>query len=82
MPDVSKELKTELEKSVAVLQTLRDEVRVRLHLAGMEAKTQWNDLEPKVEDAVGRAKREVTEATKTVVTETTSAVKKFREALR
>lgn len=30
------------------LRTLADEVRVRLHLAGMEAKDAWAKLEPKL----------------------------------
>ena len=33
------ELKDEVKKGLDQLKTLRDEVRVRLHLAGMEAKT-------------------------------------------
>ena len=38
MNDAKAELKKELEKGVTRLQTLRDEVRVRLHLAGMDLK--------------------------------------------
>jgi hypothetical protein len=46
----------------AQLRTLRDEVRVKLHLAGMDARDRWRELEPevdaalaKIEDATGRA---------------------------
>jgi hypothetical protein len=33
---------------------LADEIRVRLHLAGMEAKDAWKKVEPKVEAFEGR----------------------------
>ena len=33
------------------LKTLRDEIRVDLHLAGMEARRRWEDLEPMARDA-------------------------------
>ncbi|MFO0573868.1 MAG: hypothetical protein U1A78_07725 [Polyangia bacterium] len=33
------------------LQTLRDEIRVRIHLGGMELKEVWRDLEGKIFDA-------------------------------
>lgn len=33
------------------LRTLRDEIRLNLHLAGMEARTRWEDLEPMARDA-------------------------------
>ena len=46
MNETKTELKEELKKSVAALRTLRDEVRVKIHLAGLDAKTEWNKLEP------------------------------------
>lgn len=33
------------------LQTLRDEIRLRVHLGGMELKSLWSDLENKIFDA-------------------------------
>jgi len=51
MAEMKTELKKELEKNLNLLHTLRDEVRVRLHLAGMDLKEQWNKLEPHLEDA-------------------------------
>ena len=45
---------------------IADEIRVRIHLAGMEAKEAWSKLEPRVKDfeqklerAAGRAADEV-----------------------
>jgi hypothetical protein len=40
---------------MASLKTLRDEVMLKLHLAGMDLKTEWEKLEPQVERAVSSA---------------------------
>jgi hypothetical protein len=66
------ELKDEVKKGLEHLRTLRDEVRVRLHLAGMEAKQEWNKLEPHLLD-VEQAAREVAEAVE--------SLKKLRQSL-
>ncbi len=79
MSETTKELKEELDKGVALLLTLRDEVKLKLHLAGMEAKKQWNELEPRVQTAVDAAKH-ATDASHKVVTEAVSALKKFKDS--
>ena len=38
--------KQDFEKAVAQLRTLRDEIKVQLHLASMDAKDAWQKLEP------------------------------------
>jgi len=45
------------------LDTLRDEAKVKLHLAGLELKSEWNRLEPEL-DKVRDAAREATDASK------------------
>ena len=42
------QIREQLHKGLTELQALRDEIRVRIHLATMEAKDSWNDLEPQV----------------------------------
>lgn len=43
-------LKNTLETGLQELKTLRDEIRVKLHLAGQEARSQWEtQIEPHVE---------------------------------
>lgn len=37
------------------LKVLRDEIRVKLHLAGMDVKDQWAKLEPEIEHALASA---------------------------
>jgi TRAP-type C4-dicarboxylate transport system substrate-binding protein len=81
MTETTKELKAELEKSLAMLRTLRDEIRVRAHLATMEVKQRWNDLEPRVQDAVEQAAKDVSETSHTAVKDLTEALKKLRASL-
>ena len=74
------ELKDEVKKGLDHLKTLRDEVRVRLHLAGMEAKEEWNKLEPHLLD-VEQSAREATEASRRAVADAVEKLKKLRESL-
>jgi hypothetical protein len=48
-------LKKEVAAGMTRLQGLRDEVRVRLHLAGMELKDEWAKLEPYLLDIEKKA---------------------------
>jgi hypothetical protein len=74
------ELKDEVKKGLEHLRTLRDEVRVRLHLAGMEVKEEWNKLEPHLLD-VEQAAREASEASRRAVAEAVESLKKLRQSL-
>lgn len=44
------------------LRALRDEVRLKLHLAGMDLKTEWEKLEPQLERALNSAAQVSSEA--------------------
>ena len=44
--DVKNQLKADLEE----LKRMRDEIKVKLHLAGKDAKDKWHELEPKLEE--------------------------------
>jgi predicted nucleic acid-binding Zn-ribbon protein len=80
MSHTSTELKDELKKSLALLQTLRDEVRVKLHLAGMDLKDEWAKLEPHLAK-VEQAAAEASDASRAAVTEAVAKVKKLRDSL-
>jgi len=80
MSDTANELKSELKKSLAQLQTLRDEVRVRLHLATMDLKDQWNKLEPHLAEVEKKA-TEASEASRTLISEAVKRLEKFRASL-
>ncbi len=75
------DLKSELKKGVDLLKTLRDEVKVKLHLAGMEAKDQWAKLEPEL-SKVERAADQATESSKKLLDETLKRLKAIRDSLR
>jgi hypothetical protein len=81
MSDAKAELKKELEKGLTRLQSLRDEVRVRLHLAGMDLKDQWNKLEPHLEDVEKKAE-EASDEAKTLLAEAVKKLEKLRASLR
>ena len=80
MSDKTNELKKELEKGLSTLHTLRDEVRVRVHLAGMDLKEQWNKLEPHLDEVEKRA-GEISEALRVVVIEVVKKLQKLRSQL-
>jgi hypothetical protein len=82
MTDPKTDLKAELSKTLDLLRRLRDEARTQVHLGGMDAKDRWNKLEPRIEDALGQAARNVTDATRTVVDDTVSALREFTASLR
>ncbi|HEX3772717.1 MAG TPA: hypothetical protein VHV30_17680 [Polyangiaceae bacterium] len=73
-------IKDELKKGLDSLKTLRDEVRVRLHLAGLDAKTEWNKLEPHLFE-VEQAAKEVSASSQRAVSEAVARLKKLRESL-
>jgi uncharacterized protein YPO0396 len=80
MPD-RRALEEQLAKRVAELKTLRDEIRVDLHLASMDLKDEWQKIERKLPDpetAVDRLK----EATGEALDVLTAELRKFRERLR
>jgi hypothetical protein len=74
------ELKDDMKRGLEHLQALRDEVRVRLHLAGMQARDEWNKLEPHLLE-VEHAAREVSEASRRAVAEAVESLKKIRDSL-
>lgn len=80
MSQTTAELKEELKKSLALLQTLRDEVRVKVHLAGMEIKDEWSKLEPHLAK-VEQAAAEVSDASRAALTDAVTKVKKLRDSL-
>ncbi|WP_437924938.1 hypothetical protein WMF37_38825 [Sorangium sp. So ce291] len=80
MSNITSELKSDLTKSLESLQTLRDEIRVRLHLAGMEAKDAWNKLEPTLLDAEKLA-GDVSETSRSALHDILEKVKAFRSSL-
>lgn len=44
------DVRKQFDHDLAELKKMRDEIRVKLHLAGMEVKERWKQLEPKLEE--------------------------------
>src|SRR6266702_1153923 len=76
----TQELKTEIQKTMSLLHTLRDEARVKVHLAQLEVKDAWSKLEPKLEEAEKMAE-EASEATLTTITMTAKKLQKLVASL-
>jgi hypothetical protein len=80
MSDTANELKKELKKSLDLLRTLRDEVKVKLHLGGMDVKEQWKKLEPHLEEVEKKAE-DLTEASRAALAEAVKRLQKVRSSL-
>ena len=79
--DQIQQIRQQLHDSLQSLRTLRDEIRIDLHLAGMEAKDKWRALEPHFEEAE-RFAREVSETSRTALEEIVAKYRAFRESLK
>jgi polyhydroxyalkanoate synthesis regulator phasin len=76
------DIKHEVDKGLSKLSTLRDEIRLQLHLASLDAKKEWDEkVEPKVLEAESAAKH-ATEASMVVVHEAVDRLEKFAKQLR
>lgn len=75
------DMKAELEKGFEKAQALFDDVKVRVHLAGMDAKEEWNKLEPRVTEEFGKFKGDWTKASKTAIDEIVGALEKLKAKL-
>lgn len=75
-------IKVEVERNLEKLETLRDEVRVRLHLATLDAKQEWDEkLAPRVVD-IQRSAKEFTESSRSALSEIVSRLEDFLARLR
>jgi hypothetical protein len=80
MNQTTTDLRAEIMKLRQSLETLRDEVRVRIHLGAMDAKDAWKKIETQIaaaEDAAEHASESSREALKKAL----QAVKQFRASL-
>jgi hypothetical protein len=80
MSTTNTDLKTEIEKKLNALRAMRDEVRVRLHLAGLDAKGEWNKLEPQI-TALEHVAEEFTEDTHVAVTKALKSLSDLKASM-
>ena len=74
-------LETSIDQALSDLETVTDEIRVKLHLANMDAAAEWNDkLEPRLFQAREHA-REAKDASKAAIEDAVKAFKAFAASL-
>lgn len=82
------DLKKNLADGLGNVVRLRDEIRVKMHLASLDAVSEWNRLEPKVTELEGQAKvaiekavDDVSHTTRDALDEVIGAMQKLRDSL-
>lgn len=70
-----------MKDSLSNLKTMRDELRLEMHLAGMEAKEKLKEIEPLVKKAEQLAV-EVSDASRKAMTEIVHKVEEFAKAIK
>ncbi len=78
MSSASDELKKEWHETQEALKTLRDELRVKMHLAGMDAKDTFAKLEERA-DEVGK---DVTEVGRGTLREVVNELRKLKDLIK
>ena len=72
-------VKAQIKTSLQNLGALRDEIRLQLHLAGMDAKQNWEEiLEPQIEDA-NKMAEDATAISQKAIEDVIARVKTFRD---
>ena len=74
------QVKAQVQDTLAEIRTLRDEIRLDLHLAGMDLRDEWKKLEHRLPD--GQSVDKLKEVTKDVIAELTQELRVFRQRLR
>ncbi len=74
-------IKTELKKGLDDLTQLKDEIELKLHLAGMDLKKEWNHLQKEIYSTEQDVKIGTNQATRDALDMAIAKLKKFRAAL-
>ena len=78
----AKELIRRLDKTLADLKRERDELRVKAHLARMEASDEWKEIESKLVHLESRLKELARETDHAVISAASTAATTFAEDIR
>lgn len=81
MSQLTTDLKADMQKSLEELKMMRDEVRVQLHLAGMDAKSRWTVLEEELFQAEKAAESAMGEAAHKAIRKSVAKLEAFRSTL-
>ena len=80
MSDLTNNVRKTVDETLAELEQVADEIRVRLHLGGMDAKDAWRKLEPQIDNARQHA-REASDASSNAIQDVLDSFKKFKASL-
>ena len=75
------QLQQEIDKAVAQLRKLRDEIRVHVHLATLDAQEAWKKLEPNLSELEQKV-NQVSEATKSKAQEMLKRFSELRDKVK
>jgi len=78
----TQELKKQYEETVSHLHQLKDEIRLEIHLAGMDVQSRWKDLETRLSDLQLKAKTEVNDTTRHAADELVTQFKKLKTSIK
>jgi len=80
--EVADDLKSEFTKGIGKLATLRDEAKLHLHLATLDAKQEWDEkLEPKIAE-LSQSAHELTDGSRAALSDLVAKVEGFVTKLR
>jgi hypothetical protein len=74
-------LKQEFARTLQSARTLRDQIRVEIHLAGLDAQDRWKQLEPQLDD-VERFGSDASEAARAAASKVARSFEDFRTNLK
>jgi hypothetical protein len=80
MSDLANNVRKTVDEALTELEQVADEVRLRLHLGGMDAKDAWRKLEPQIEHARQHA-RDASDASSNTIHDVLDSLKKFKSSL-
>jgi chromosome segregation ATPase len=75
-------VKSELERDIAELEHVRDEIRLKLHLCGMDLRSSWRKLDKRLElleERFGREGDHVAETTRQLAKELKTSFRELKE---
>lgn len=80
MSDLANNVRKTVDETLAEIEQIADEIRVKLHLGGMDAKDAWRKLEPQLDHARQHAK-EASDASSHAIHNVLDSFKKFKASL-
>jgi chromosome segregation ATPase len=85
MTEGKETLRTRINEGIGELKAMRDEIRIKLHLAGMDAKDAWAKIEPRIDKLEAQARDlrdDMVERLEHAVADARNAARRVRKEIR